>query len=250
MILSTQTAQQKRDAYADFLRRMVEQGVQGLQDDIHNYMLITQYIEQMGLPVAHDSLVKAVNANSQLLHWLPSQAEQQRQQQAAETAKAHDAEVNRCIEDFCSRHQEFVKCDENLNLIVKFIQQEHKSVLGPVQLEHFWRVYQDSADLVRRASNTPALSSGLLKPRDDWGERQAEKSRQREQQAAAVKTRAEFDLAIQKIAKIVIDGSRGVSWGKTSEARINALEAASRQYPQFSNEVDRLIQKEKSRFRF
>lgn len=252
MIISTQTAQQKHEAYADFLRRMVEQGLQGLQDDIHNFTLITNWIEQMGVPVAHDSMVKAINANSQLLHWLPSQGEQQRQQQAVEAQKRHAAEVDRILDGFCLEHPEFVRCDENLSLLVKFVKEQHHGVLGEVQIEHFWRIFQDSPELVRRASNAPVLSAGLLRPKDDTEERRAEAKGRREQEAATIEARANFELAVKKAVSITIDASngRGIRWSDTSAARVQALEAAARQWPQWSSECKRLIVKERSRFRF
>ncbi len=250
-MLTTYGEQRQIDQFGIWHRALAsQQGPQPLLDNLHNFEIVRAWHETKNVPFSHGSIVQAINDNTHQLEWGVSQAEQDRQRQAAEAAKAREAEVDRLVDDFCSRHQEFVKCDENLSLLVNFIKEQHKGVLGPVQLEHFWRVYQDSPELVRRASNAPPLSSGLLKPKDDWEERRADKANHLEQRKVAMGQRAAFEVALQKIAKIAVDGPRGIVWGKTAEARINALMQAADQWPQWSAECERLIAKERSRFRF
>lgn len=255
MIIQTQTTQQKRDAYADFLRRMVEQGIQPLADDVHNYTLLTNYIEQMGQPVEHASMVKAINANTQLLHWLPSKAEQERQQQAAVAKKQHAAEVDRILDSFCAEHPEFLRCDENLNLLVKFCKEQHGGTIGDVQIRHFWRIFQDSPEIVKRASNTPTLDPATMwakqnlnqynpaREREERLAKAADKQKRFESDVNNAKARAEFLGELKTIRGYREMHARGIDWSQTWSVQKDRLSALLSRYPQFGEEIQQAIAK-------
>jgi hypothetical protein len=261
MIIQTQTTQQKRDAYAAFLQRMVEQGVQPLADDVHNYTLLTNYIEQMGQPVQHDSMVKAINANTQLLHWLPSKAEQERQQQAAVAKKQHDAEVDRILDSFCAEHPEFLRCDENLNLLVKFCREQHGGTIGDVQIRHFWRIFQDSPEIVKRATNTPTIDPAVMwmkqnkvysleDGRRDREAANAAKKKKFDSDMATARDRATFEGEMKAVRRHVVMARIGQNYPQTVTERIARLEVLATRYPQWQSEVAAEVQRQKQTLRF
>jgi hypothetical protein len=256
MIINDQTLEQKLETFRAYLTAMKEQGLQQLADDTHNFVTIGNQIDALTLTWTGQNITKAVNALGwQKLHWLPSPSELSRQQEAAAAQNKHANEVNRILESFCTERPEFVKDDHNLGLLVEFCNVHHKGVIGDVQIRHFWRMYQDSPELHRLASNARPLPiglSGYLTPKDRTEEERAEKKAQQNRVQTALKERAAFETAIHNAAKIVVDApnGKGIRWGETSAARIRALEAAAAKWPQWSAECTRIIQHERSRFRF
>jgi hypothetical protein len=255
MIINNQTLDERLEVFRAYLAAMKEQGLQQLADDTHNFVTIGNQIDALSMAWSGQNITKAVNALGwQRLHWLPSPSELARQQEAAAAQKKHADEVNRILESFCSEHP-FVKDDHNLGLLVEFCNVHHKGVIGDVQIRHFWRMYQDSPDLHRLASNVrplPVSLSGYLVPKDRTEEERAEKKAQQNRVQTALKERRAFETAIHNAAKIVVDApnGRGIRFGETSAARIKALEVASAKWPQWSGECSRLIQKERSKFSF